>query len=85
MQFSDSISENAEILRELLRGQPPQARKRAAKAAAALEKTFMQLRRDNPNDPVVGLGVTFALFVMAERLVDDARENPGKGLIQLLS
>jgi hypothetical protein len=83
--FSDSIDENTETLRELLRGLPPSARSRAAKAAAAIEKAFMNLQKDHPKDGAVALGAAFAIFMVAAHLVEDAKEKPNSDLIQLLS
>lgn len=84
--FTDSISENIETLRELLGGLPPEARKRAKKAAVTIENVFTGLQKDYPKDPAVALGAAFAVFLLAERLCE-APEQGGsdKGLIQLLS
>lgn len=84
--FTDSISENIEILRELLGGIPPHNRRQAKKAAIAIENVFTQLQRDNPKNPAVALGAAFAVFLLAERLCE-APEQGGsdKGLLQLLS
>jgi len=83
--FTDSIDENCEVLKELLRGVPPSQRQRAAKAAAAIEKVFMGLQKDHPKDPAVALGAAFAIYMIGQRIVEQAKESPGKGLIQLLS
>ena len=84
--FSDSISENIEILRELVGGLPPQHRNMAKKAATAIENVFTGLQKDHPKNPAVALGAAFAVFLLAERLCE-APEQGGsdKGLIQLLS
>jgi hypothetical protein len=84
--FTDSLSENIETLRELLAGIHPEGRRRAQKAAVSIENNFTALQRDYPKDPAVALGAAFAVFLLAERLVE-AKEQGGsdKGLIQLLS
>lgn len=84
--FSDNIDQNLEVLRGLLGGVPPEARRRARGAAAAIEKTIVGITRLHPKDPAVALGVAFAIFVIAERLVQqNEHDDPGPGsLIQLL-
>lgn len=85
MQFTDSISENIEILRELLVGLPPQSRKRAQRAAVEFENTFNRLQKDNPKDAAIALGAAFAVFLLAERMVDAPKQGDSQqGLIQLL-
>ena len=88
MEFTDSVSENVEILAELIRGIPPEARNRAKKAAASLENVFSQLKRDYPRDPAVALGAAFAVFIMAQRMVEAPKQGDssadGMGLIHLL-
>jgi hypothetical protein len=84
--FTDSISENIELLRSLVGGLPPEHRRMAKKAAVSIENVFTQLQKDNPKNPAVALGAAFAVFVLAERLCE-APEQGGsdKKLIQLLS
>jgi len=84
--FTDSIDSNIETLRELLAGITPQHRRRAKAAAVALENTFTRLQRDNPKDSAVALGAAFAIFTLAQRLVEAPRQGDSeKRLIQLLS
>jgi hypothetical protein len=87
IEFNDSIENNVEILAELLRGIPPADRRRAVRAASALENTFTRLQKDYPKDHVVALGAAFAVFKLAERIVQAPKQgdNPDRGLIQLLS
>jgi hypothetical protein len=85
MEFTDSVAENAEILTELLRGIPPEARRRAKKAAVTIENVFTGLQKDHPKDIAVALGAAFAVFKLAERLKDaKAQGGSDKNLIQLL-
>lgn len=85
MQFTDSIDENVETIRELLGTTPPEARARAKKAAVMMENQFTRLQKDYPRDNAVALGAAFAIFIMAQRLVEAPKEGDGsKGLIQLL-
>ena len=84
--FTDSIDENIEILRELLGGIPPEARRRAKTAAVTIENVFTGLQKDYPKDPAVALGAAFAVFLLAQRLGEAHEEGSSdKGLIQLLS
>ena len=87
VEFSDSLDNNIEVLRELLRGLPEPTRKRAVGAATALENTFTRLQKDYPKDAAVALGAAFAVFVLAERIVQAPKQGDGeeRGLIQLLS
>jgi hypothetical protein len=84
MQFTDSLDTNLEILRELLGGIPPGARKRAQFASLTIERAFRSLQKDHPKDPAVALGAAFAVFMIAQNIVaaDDSKDKPG--LIQLL-
>ena len=83
--FTDSIDENLEIIRELLGGIPPSERQRAKRAAVTLENTFTAIAKANPKDPAVGLGAAFAIFILAQRLVQaPSQSDSDKGLIQLL-
>jgi hypothetical protein len=86
MQFTDSIDENVETLRELLGGIQPEHRQRAKKAAVALENVFNRLKHDYPRDPAVALGAAFAIFMMAQRMVEAPKQGDtqGVGLIHLL-
>ncbi len=84
--FSDSIDENVETLRELLGGIQPQHRRRAKAAAVALENAFTRLQKDHPKDSVIALGAAFAIFMLAQRLVEAPKQGDSdKRLIQLLS
>jgi hypothetical protein len=85
--FTDNIDGNLEVLRGLLGGIPPESRRRAKGAAVAIEKTFNDLIKQYPKDAAVALGAAFAIFMIAERLVQqDNHNDPGPGsLIQLLN
>jgi hypothetical protein len=83
--FSQDIEENCETLRELLRGLPPSQRNKAARAAGKIEKAFTNLQKDHPKDAAVALGAAFAIYMIGARIVEQAKESDGKGLIQLLS
>ena len=84
MQFGDSISENVELITELLRGVMPAHRKMAQRAAVRIENVFMQLQKDNPKNAAVALGAAFAVFKLAERLCEKGEDGKQGNLIQLL-
>lgn len=84
--FTDSIENNLETLRELLGAIPPSERGRAQRAAMLIEKAVMGLIKDNQGHPAVGLGMSFAIFMIAQRLVSSPQEGDGeRRLIELLS
>jgi hypothetical protein len=83
--FSQNIQENCEILKELIGGIPPSQRNKAKRAAAKIEKAFVDLQKDYPKDAAVALGAAFAIYMIGARIVEQAKEGDGKGLIQLLS
>lgn len=84
MQFTDSLQENLEVVTELLRGVPPDARHRARKAAAMVEAAWNAIQKDHPRDPAVALGVAFAIFKFAEKITTVGDDGQQKGLIQFL-
>ena len=84
MQFSDSIQANIDLITELLSGLPPGARNRAKLAASTIEKAFTSLQQDHSKDPATALGAAFAVYMIAQRMVERSAESD-KLLIQLLS
>ena len=84
--LTNEIDATLETVKELLRGLPQVQKERAKHAAVALEATFQKLRHDHPNDPATALGAVFAIFTLADRLVNIERdcETKGQGMIQLL-
>lgn len=87
MKFTDSVSENLEVVRELLAGVPPGTRNRARAAAIAIETAWEKVRKDSMDtrDPAVVLGAAFAIFTLADRMVQAERNGESAPLIQLLS
>ena len=87
LQFTDSIDDTFNTLREIIGGLPRPALMRAQKAAQMIEHVVEQIKRDNKTDPAAGLGMAFAVFMIAQHMVQDNREasDRGEGLIQLLS
>lgn len=84
--FTDSIENNLETIRELLTGVPPSERNRAKRAAIQIEKAVNAIMKDNFGSPSVGLGMAFAIYTIAQRLVAQPQEGEkDSGLIKLLS
>lgn len=83
--FTNNIDENCEILKELILGVPPSQRDVCKRAAAKIEKAFMDLQRDYPKNAAVALGAAFAIYMIAQRLVEQAKEKGDHSpLIQLI-
>lgn len=87
VSFTDSISQNVETLQMLLESTPPNTHGEAKRAAAAVEKVFTGLQKDNRGNVGCALGTAFAIFMIAQRLVETSEEggSQSNGLIQLLS
>lgn len=73
--FQDSCHDSLELCQELLRSMPPTAQKRAKKAAEQLIGVWDRLKVEAPKDPAVAVGAAFAVFYMAEHIIN-SREGP---------
>lgn len=84
--LNNEIDSTLETVKELLRGLPQAQKERAKHAAVTMETAFQGLRKAYPNDPATALGAVFAIFTLADRLVNIERdcETKGQGMIQLL-
>lgn len=83
--FTDSIENNLETIRELMGALPPSERERGKRAAVMVEKTVNAIIKDNQGHPAAGLGMAFAVFIVAQRLVAAPQEGDGEQrLIKLL-
>lgn len=85
-EFTDSVGGNVELIVELIAGMPHSARPRALQAALAIERVFEGMRKNSPGDPAVALGAAFAIFKIAERLVQpdgDQKSDGDKMILQL--
>lgn len=87
MEFNDSIQNNLDIIKELMHSVPPAQRQKARKAAVMLENTVTRLKKEYPRDNAVALGTAFAIFTLAERLVQAGKggDREQSSMIQLLS
>lgn len=87
MRFTDSVSENLEVVSELLKGVHPAARNRAKRAAMLIEQAWDQVRKESidSKDPATMLGAAFAIYTLADRMIQNERDGTTAPLIQLLS
>jgi hypothetical protein len=84
--FDDSIENNLEIIRELLRGLPPETRNQARLAASLIEKTFTAIQKDSQGNRGAALGSAFAIYMLAQTMVEKSHgEGKDKSLIELLN
>lgn len=86
VEFNDSIENNLEVIRELLRGVTPEKRNQAKLAASMIERTFVAIQKDTQGNAAAALGAAFAIYMLAQRMVEKSH-GPGKdqSLIQLLN
>jgi len=87
MQFTDSNAANFELVKELVAGMPESAQRRARKAGGQIVDIVEKLKREYPNDPAIAVGAAFAVFFMAENLIQPNGDNvksDGDTLIQLI-
>lgn len=73
-EFTDSVAANMSLIEELILGMPGSARGRCRHAGEALMEVWDKLKKDAPKDPAVALGAAFAVFYLADKLV-----NPESG------
>lgn len=86
--FSDSIENNLEILRELLRGLPPGVRNQAKFSASTVERAIEAIKKDTQGNQGAALGAAFAIYMYAQRFVESSQSggpSEAQNLIQLLS
>lgn len=87
VKFGDSIDNNLELLRELLRGLPPATRNQARLAAATVEKVITDMMKDQQGSTGAALGTAFAIYMFAQRFVESSEggDSEGTRLIQTLN
>lgn len=84
MQFGDSIDGNLETIRELLGNSTPGQKERAKRIAMKIEKVVAGIQKDNQSDGASGLGLAFAIFYIAQNLVQAGSVREDGPRIQLL-
>lgn len=84
--FTDSIEHNLETIKELLQNAPEQHKAQARVAFRKMEKAVMGIIKDAAGSPATGLGLAFAVFLVAQRMVQSPQQGDSeRRLIQLLS
>jgi len=81
---SDDLRHNIDILGEIMSQAPPDARMRARAAAKRIEAVVIDLTRGN-QDPAVSLGITLALHLLTQHMVQKTTDGSDRSMIQLLS
>lgn len=82
--FTDSLSFNLDLVKELLGDIPPSSKGRALKAARKVEALIIAMQREYPNDKAVALGAAFAIFILAQRIIESPKSgDANQDLIQL--
>lgn len=84
LTFGDSIENNLHLIEEVVKALPDGERARAKMACGAFERIFSGLRKDYPGSAGVALGSAFAVYSLAQRMIEQGREGDSGGLIQLL-
>lgn len=69
-QFTDSLHDSFELVQQLVRGMPGTAQKRAKTAAERMLDTWEKMKQEAPKDPAVAVGAAFAVFFIANEIVD---------------
>lgn len=86
VKFGDSIDANLELMKELLGNCTEHQKERAKRCASKIEDVLLRIQKDNGKDAAAGLGVAFAVMLIAQNLVQEGAVNEdGKGRIHLLS
>lgn len=84
-KFTDSLSENKELIAMLVRGLTRDGQIRAKRTAVRFEKLWQAVIREAPKDPALTLGAAFAVYELADRLTRAQRTAPQEeGLIQVV-
>lgn len=84
-RFTDSITQNLEMIQSILTEIPPHARNKVRKIAAQFVDLADKVRKDHPNDVTAALAVAFASYYMANHMTEASQNGDDKPLIQLLS
>lgn len=85
VSFGDSVDGNLDLIKQLLGNCTVGQKERAKRAAVQIESVVEAIRKDNANDPAVGLGLAFAIFYIAQNLAKSGSVKEDGPRIQLLS
>lgn len=83
-KFIDSCHDDFQLCQELIRGMPGTAQQRAKKAAAQLIEVWDKLKTEAPNDPAVAVGAAFAVFFMADHIINSTESAVSDKLIKVV-
>lgn len=75
-ELSDSVTENAAIFRESIRNASADREETAKRAAAVMGSARNYVRQ---RDPAAACGVAFAVFAIAEQIVERQHEAARRG------
>jgi hypothetical protein len=87
VRFTDNIDRNLDIIRDLLTELSEPQRQKVRAVASAVNELVQRISKENPKDPVAGLGVAYATHYIAQRMTQKSQDgqDTDSPLIQLLS
>lgn len=85
VQFGDSIDDNLTLVKELLGNCTQGQKERAKRVAMKIEKAVIAIQKDNQKDGAAGIGLTFAIMLIAQNLVKNDSVQEDGPRIHLLS
>jgi hypothetical protein len=87
VRFTDDIEHNLGIIRDLLTELSPPMQQKVRAIAGAINDVVVRIQKDNPKDPVAGLGVAYAVHYIAQRMTQATQDgqDTDSPIIQLLS
>jgi hypothetical protein len=85
VMFSDSIEGNLGLIEEVLRGLPGGQRNQAKLAAVTIEKAFNSIQKDSQGNAGAALGTAYAIYKIAQKLVEGGKGSQTSKIIQLLN
>lgn len=85
VRFGDSIDDNLDLIKELLGNCTAGQKERAKRVAVKIEKTVLAIQKDSAKDGASGIGLAFAIMLIAQNLVKNDSVQEDGPRIQLLS
>lgn len=87
VQFSNDIERNLQIIGDLLTELSPPMRQKVRAIANEIDSLVKRIAKDNPKDPVAGLGVAYAVHYIAQNMTQRHQDGADTNtpLIQLLN
>lgn len=80
MELTDSVTQSAQALREAIQNATPAQKDTARRAAAVVESAWNYIREKAPKDSAAAAGAAFAVFCIAEQIIERSHQN-SSGLI----